>query len=192
MATNKLQWKRIAKGDKLPCQSFLRKKNGEILKLSTVAGVTVGQDAYYLPIDDVIEEIKNYPIEESEDERIRKELIEYHKAQAFFDGKPNNKHVKFVAWLEKQGEHANFRNKIQIGDKVTRNEDGMLVNLSQLNRVAKKDEKKAEQKPVPDWMPKFLDELRSKKNYFDWEEHKDIEDRREYPCNYQVDEPELL
>lgn len=36
-------------------------------------------------------------------------------------------------------------------------------------------EKQGEPKPVPDWMPKFLDELRSKKNYFDWEEHKDIE-----------------
>ena len=45
------------------------------------------------------------------------------------------------AWLERQGEHANFRNKIQVGDKVTRNEAGVLVNLSQLNRVAKKDEK---------------------------------------------------
>lgn len=45
-----------------------------------------------------------------------------------------------LAWLEKQGEHANFRNKIQIGDKVTRNEDGVLVNLSQLNRVATKDD----------------------------------------------------
>ena len=43
-----------------------------------------------------------------------------------------------IAWLEKQGEHANFCNKIQIGDKVTRNENGVLVNLSQLNRVAKK------------------------------------------------------
>ena len=36
-------------------------------------------------------------------------------------------------------------------------------------------EKQGEQKPVPDWMPKFLDELRSKKNYFDWDEHRDIE-----------------
>jgi len=53
-----------------------------------------------------------------------------------------------IAWLEKQGEHANFRNKIQIGDKVTRNEDGVLVNLSQLKRVAKKDEKQGEQKPA--------------------------------------------
>lgn len=72
---------------------------------------------------------------ESEDEKIKQELIEYHKIQAFLDGKPNNKHVKFVAWLEKQGE----------------------------------------QKSVPTWMPTFLDELRSKKNYFDWDEHKDIE-----------------
>ena len=44
---------------------------------------------------------------------------------------------KMIAWLEKQGKHANFRNKIQIGDKVTRNEDGVLVNLSQLKRIAK-------------------------------------------------------
>lgn len=36
-------------------------------------------------------------------------------------------------------------------------------------------EKQKEQKPTPDWMPKFLDELRSKKNYFDWDEHRDIE-----------------
>ena len=97
-------WKPIKMGDRLPCQSFLRKKDGEILKLSTGAGIKVGQDAYYLPVDDVIEEIRNYPIEESEDEKIKQELIEYHKAQAFLDGKTNNKHVKFVAWLEKKGE----------------------------------------------------------------------------------------
>lgn len=36
-------------------------------------------------------------------------------------------------------------------------------------------EKQDGQKPVPDWMLKFLDELRAKKNYFDWDEHKDIE-----------------
>jgi hypothetical protein len=54
---------------------------------------------------------------------------------------------EMIVWLEKQGRHANFRNKIQIGDKVTRNEDGVLVNLSQLNRVAKKNEKQGEQNP---------------------------------------------
>ena len=105
MATNKLQWKRITKGDRLPCQSFLRKKDGEILKLSTVGGVKVGQDCYYLPVDDVIEEIKNYPIEESEDEKIRKMLIEF-----FRDWGKTRSHCwsifipDILAWLEKQGE----------------------------------------------------------------------------------------
>lgn len=102
MAANKLQWRRIAKGDKLPCQSFLRKKNGEILKLSTGAGVTVGQDAYYLPVDEVIEEIKNYPIEESEDERIRKAILELVRQSSEILEKKNQEQM--IAWLEKQGE----------------------------------------------------------------------------------------
>ena len=61
----------------------------------------------------------------------------------------------WIAWLEKQGEHAKFRDSIQIGDKVTRNQDGVLVNLSQLKRVAKKDEKQGEQKPADKVEPKF-------------------------------------
>ena len=36
--------------------------------------------------------------------------------------------------------HMEFLDKIQVGDKVTRNSDGVLVNLSQLNRVAKKED----------------------------------------------------
>ena len=83
---------------------------------------------------------------ESEDERIRKALIKYLDA---LDDNEIRYGVSFKdmrTWLEKQGEHANFLNKIQIGDKVTRNEDGVLVNLSQLKRVAKKDEKQGEQK----------------------------------------------
>lgn len=62
-----------------------------------------------------------------------------------------------LAWLEKQGEHANFLSKIQVGDKVTRNEAGILVNMSQLNRIAKprrvKHADKAEPKfKVGDWI----------------------------------------
>ena len=75
-------------------------------------------------------------LKESEDERIRKALIKFVKSR--LAGFPECD--KYIAWLEKQGEHANFRNKIQVGDKVTRNRDGELVNLSQLKRVAKKDE----------------------------------------------------
>ena len=83
---------------------------------------------------------------ENEDEKIRKWIINYLNNRilnsAIIDEKKNC--LNAISWLEKQGEHANFRNKIQIGDKVTRNEDGVLVNLSQLNRVAKKDEKQGE------------------------------------------------
>ena len=76
-------------------------------------------------------------LKESED-WIPKEIIKYLKEKSDFRS-------CWIAWLEKHGEHANFRNKIQIGDKVTRNKDGVLVNLSQIKRVAKKDEKQDEQ-----------------------------------------------
>ena len=78
-------------------------------------------------------------LKESEDDKIRKELLSFCQNRA--DNYPNDPKYanigNWIAWLEKQGEHANFRNKIQVGDKVTRNQDGVLVNLSQLNRVAK-------------------------------------------------------
>lgn len=85
----------------------------------------------------------------SEDDRIRKEIIEHIKDQQSsfisapdcrdkYEEEENNKYNSWIAWLKKQGEHANFLSKIQVGDKVTRNEDGVLVNLSQLDRVAQK------------------------------------------------------
>ena len=57
--------------------------------------------------------------------------------------------------LEKQGEHAKFCDSIKVGDKVTRNEDGVLVNLSQLKRVAKPAEVQGEQKSADKIKPKF-------------------------------------
>ena len=84
-------------------------------------------------------------LREDEYERIRKDIVEAVELHKDFT---QGRKERIYAWLEKQGKHANFRNKIQIGDKVTRNEDGVLVNLSQLKRVAKKDEKQGEQKPA--------------------------------------------
>lgn len=83
---------------------------------------------------------------ESEGEKIRKELIQ----RVIHDGNGRYTYNKndYITWLEKQGEHANFRSKIQVGDKVTRNEAGMLVNISQLNRIAKPAKKRDEQKPT--------------------------------------------
>ena len=59
METNKLQWKRIAEGDRLPCDALLMKKDGTILSVISGAGVKVGQDAYYLPA----EKLKSLPKE---------------------------------------------------------------------------------------------------------------------------------
>ena len=56
------------------------------------------------------------------------------------------------SWLKKQGEHAKFCDSIQVGDKVTRNQDGVLVNLSQLERVAKPADKVEPKFKVGDWV----------------------------------------
>jgi hypothetical protein len=75
-------------------------------------------------------------LKESEDERIRGAIMHFISHTPTVPKGIINKE-QMLAWLEKQGEHANFRNKIQIGDKVTRNEAGILVNISQPNRIAK-------------------------------------------------------
>jgi hypothetical protein len=78
--------------------------------------------------------------EENEDEKIRKAI---HIYLDWLDGKkgyaPRGEYTinDMIDWIEKQGKHQKFRDSIQVGDKVTRNEDGVLVNLSQLARVAK-------------------------------------------------------
>ena len=89
-------------------------------------------------LDDSAQQLCEYifpELKESKDERTRKALIELVKQSAEILNKKNQESM--LAWLEKQGEHAKFRNNIQIGDNVTRNQAGMLVNLSQLERVAK-------------------------------------------------------
>ncbi len=93
-----------------------------------------------------------YPeLKESEDEKLRKQVVyainQLHVCECTKD--------KLKSWLEKQEQHKKFRDSIQVGDKVTRNEDGVLVNLSQLSRVAKKDEKQGEQKPADKVEHKF-------------------------------------
>ena len=86
-------------------------------------------------------------LKESEDEKIKKVVKDFVENYLFWEKNDLTKE-KALAWLEKQGEYANFRNKIQVGDKVTRNRDGVLVNLSQLKRVAKPSEEQSEKKPT--------------------------------------------
>ena len=115
-------------------------------------------------------------LKESEDERIRKEIIGFLdminkdslEARNFIgdrygDAIPDNMIPTWIAWLGKQGEHIKFLKSIQIGDEVTRNPDGILVNLSQFKRMAEQGSQnlansaktcKVEQKPA-DNEPKF-------------------------------------
>ena len=87
-------------------------------------------------------------LKESEDEIVRREI------RNFIWKYPNKlpERDRWLAWLEKQDERANFLSKIQVGDKVTRNEDGELVNLSQLDRVAKAADKVEPKFNVGDWI----------------------------------------
>jgi len=82
---------------------------------------------------------------EDYDEKVRKNCIHFLKLQKSHH--PAILEIEdCIAWLEKQGEYSDFCNKIQIGDKVTRNKDGVLVNLSQLERVAKTKDKNTNEK----------------------------------------------
>lgn len=94
-------------------------------------------------------------LKESEDEKMLNVAINACKYMVDNFENSTKQYENCIAWLEKQGEHANFRNKIQIGDEVTRNEDGILVNLSQLERVAKERVKQGEHKPTEKVEPKF-------------------------------------
>lgn len=84
----------------------------------------------------------------SEDEKVRKALLEMvHDTTGDELLVDYNVHKEeALAWLERQGDYANFRDKAQVGDRITKNEDGVLVNLSQLKRMAKPREKQGEQK----------------------------------------------
>ena len=87
---------------------------------------------------------------ESEDEKVRKAIIELVKQSSEVLDKQNQSNM--LTWLEKQDKHKKFRDSIQVGDEVTRNRDGVIVNLSQLNRVAKKGQPKLPIEKLPEEM----------------------------------------
>lgn len=102
MEINKVQWRIIAKGEKLPCDSFLMRKDGTIPSVISSAGVKIGQDAYYLPV----EELRSFPKEESKDDR----MVKFIKNQLFNIKKTitdnyelDTELTKAIDWLEKQG-----------------------------------------------------------------------------------------
>ena len=105
---------------------------------------------------DIMKEVVEHLLPELnvvEDERIIRWIRKELEAGYLTDNMVNNVMAdKAFDWLKKQGEHTNFRNKIQIGDKVTRNDNGELVNLSQLQRVAKPNDNVEPKFKVGDWV----------------------------------------
>ena len=85
-------------------------------------------------------------LKESEDEKIRKEILEFVDINTL---SIDERHDRWIAWLEKQGEHAKFRSAVQVGDEVTKNEAGVLVNVSQLKRVVERDNQESAEKQKP-------------------------------------------
>lgn len=147
--------------DKIKC---IVSDNGTIIPINTIAAISgkncihhiwtnrdQDHEGYRLSDEQynvLIKELKilsNDPDEENEDEKVRNKLIEFFKG--YYPDKEwwgNITQKDILTWFEKQGQHDKFINNIQIGDKVTRNQDGVLVNLSQLKRVAKPSEKPCE------------------------------------------------
>lgn len=89
--------------------------------------------------------------DENADEKVRQALVKLvtnHSSMDLFI--EYDIHLdEALSWLKKQGEHAKFRDSIQVGDKITRNQDGVLVNLSQLKRIANKVKPKFK---IGDWI----------------------------------------
>lgn len=107
----------------------------------------LSEGRYGHSVDDIPKDISEYifpELKESENERIRLEIVSCVQNYGPRTENPGL-YIRMIDWLEKQGEHAKFLDFIQVGDKVTRNQDGVLVNLSQLKRVAKPAENKGEQ-----------------------------------------------
>ena len=108
----------------------LARANKMIKSMTNIGGVAKVDD-----IQHIFPELK-----ESDDElmiQYFKDLAPFDKADELYE-KYGFSHKDAIAWLEKQGVHAKFINGIQVGDKVTRSEYGVLVNLSKINRVANK------------------------------------------------------
>lgn len=106
----KKMWKRIAKGEMLPTNSIIRPIDGG---LPNIAGscVTVGQDCYYLSVDDACELLKDLPLETETETKKRNEATIIKKLiglvkETELIGEENR--TSLLDWLEKQGEQKEY------------------------------------------------------------------------------------
>lgn len=97
-----ITWKKIAKGEALPCDSFIRSIDDTVHSKVYFCsrGVTVGQNAYFLPASEFYDW--------QTDERIRKSLIDFlSQCKACYGDVFKRFGIDIddaLAWLEKLGE----------------------------------------------------------------------------------------
>ena len=124
-----------------------------------------------------VEDLENaFPeLKESEDEKIRQWLIDTIQQipNHSIEWEVINKE-DVLAWLEKQGEKKSEwtpMDEQRVENLLAIIEGhGYPGEVTFLNSLRDRvQSKQVKQKPVPDWMPKFLDELRTNKNYSDWD-----------------------
>lgn len=100
------KWRRIGKGETIPTSSIIRPINGGLPNI-TGSRVMMGQDCYYLSVDDACELLKDLPLEtetetkERNEATIIKKLIGLVKETELI-GEENR--TSLLDWLEKQGE----------------------------------------------------------------------------------------
>lgn len=120
--------------------NFRKKYNESMEKMSIVlkkySDIIAEDGEIYKDLLNVFPEMKkseNYKVINA-----LKHLVKSNKELSFgIDNYDGVKWERILSWIEKQETHTKFINSIQIGDKVTRNQDGVLVNLSQLGRKAR-------------------------------------------------------
>ena len=102
----KKMWKRIAKGETIPTSSIIRPIDGGLPNISGSCFM-MGQDCYYLSVDDAYELLKDLPLEteaeakERSEATIIKKLIGLVKETEFLS---EENRASLLDWLEKQGE----------------------------------------------------------------------------------------
>ena len=121
------KWRRIGKGETIPTSSIIRPIDGGLPNI-TGNRVMIGQDCYYLSVDDAYELLKGLPLEtedeakERNDATIIKKLIGLVKETEFLS---EENRASLLDWLEKQGEqnHANSAKTCKDGQKPVWSED---------------------------------------------------------------------
>ena len=100
------KWRRIGKGETIPTSSIIRPIDGGLPNISGSCFM-MGQDCYYISVDDAYELLKGLPLETEEEAKERneatiiKKLIGLVKETEFLS---EENRASLLGWLEKQSE----------------------------------------------------------------------------------------